>query len=192
MQKRFQKRIATRRNNASRPSRRASSESSDNELQDLFLDELADIYNAEQQLTKALPKMARAAEAEELREAFEVHLGETRGQISRIEEAARTLGVSIKRKKCKGMEGLIEESEEMIEEQEDSSAIDATLIASAQKVEHYEIASYGTLCAWAKILRHNQALNFLKQNLSEEKATDDKLTMLAESLANLKAEQESQ
>src|SRR5438477_2695063 len=114
-----------------------------NELHELFLDELADIYNAEQQLTKALPKLAKAAKSEELRETFEMHLEETRNQINRLEQVAESVGGAVKRKKCQGMEGLIEEGEEMMDEKEDSAALDAALILAPQKVEHYEIASYG-------------------------------------------------
>jgi len=118
-----------------------------NELHELFLNELADVYNAEQQLTKALPKMAKAANSDELRVAFESHLEETKEHISRLEQVVESLDESLKRKKCKAMEGLIEEGEEMLEEMEDSSPLDAALIIAAQKVEHYEIASYGGLCA---------------------------------------------
>jgi len=116
-----------------------------------------------------------------------MHVEETRGQIARIEQVARVLGESLKRKKCKGMEGLIEEGQEMMEEKEDSSALDAALIAAAQKVEHYEIATYGTLCTWAELMGHREALKLLKQTLSEEEATDQKLTEIAESVANVKA-----
>jgi ferritin-like metal-binding protein YciE len=161
-----------------------------NALHDLFLDELADIYNAEQQLTKALPKMAQAAKSPELREAFQSHLEETENQITRIEEAVHALGESLKRKKCKAMEGLIEEGEEMMEEKEDSAALDASLILSAQKVEHYEIASYGGLCSWAELMGHTEALELLKDNLNEEKAADEKLTGIAESMSNLEAKQQ--
>lgn len=158
------------------------------ELQELFLDELADIYNAEQQLTKALPKMARAAQHPELRQGFQTHFQETEGQIARLEQAAQALGESIKRKTCKAMKGLIEEGSEMMQEKKGSAALDAALIAAAQKVEHYEIASYGTLCAWAKQMNHDEALELLHETLEEEKATDEKLTHLAESLANIEAE----
>ena len=163
-----------------------------NELHDLFMDELADIYNAEQQLTKALPDMAEAARSDELREAFESHLEETRNQISRIEDAVHALGETLPKRKCKGMEGLLEEAEEMMEEKEDSAALDAALIAGAQKVEHYEIAAYGTLCAWAELLRHDEALQLLKENLNEEEATDKRLTEIAETVANLEAEEQEQ
>lgn len=161
----------------------------ENELQELFLDELADIYNAEQQLTKALPKMAKAARNEELRQGFETHLQETEGQIARLEQVVEALGESMKRKTCKAMKGLIEEGSEMMQELKGSPALDAALIAAAQKVEHYEIASYGTLCAWAKQMGHNEALELLHETLEEERATDEKLTQLAENLANVEAEQ---
>lgn len=165
-------------------------QSQGNELHELFLDELADIYSAEQQLTKVLPKMAKAAQSEELREAFETHLQETENQISRLEQVAESLGETIKRKTCKAMKGLIEEGNEMMQEKKGSSAIDATLIASAQKVEHYEIASYGTLCAWAKLMNHDQALELLHETLEEEKSADEKLTTIAESVGNIEAEQD--
>jgi len=163
-------------------------DSSQNDLHELFLDEFADIYNAEKQLTKALPKMAKAAQTPELRQAFETHLRETENQINRLEQAIETLDESLKRKKCKAMEGLLEEGKEILEEQKGSSALDAGLIAAAQKVEHYEIASYGTLCRWAEMMGHTEALNLLKQNLAEEKATDEKLTQVAERTANVQAQ----
>jgi ferritin-like metal-binding protein YciE len=164
--------------------------SQENELQELFLEELADLYNAEQQLTKALPKMAKAAQLDELRQAFESHLEETENHISRLEQVVETFGESMKRKACKGMKGLIEEGSETMQEHKDSRGIDAILIASAQKVEHYEIASYGTLCAWAKMLNQNEALELLQETLQEEKTADEKLTQIAESVANLEAERE--
>ena len=166
-------------------------ESKQNGLHEAFLDELADIYNAEQQLIKALPKMAKAARNDELRQAFEMHLEETEEQAQRIEEAAEALGEALQRKKCKGMEGLLEEGEDMMKEYKDNPALDAILIASAQKVEHYEIAAYGTLCAWAEQMGHSEVVEILETNLEEEKATDEKLTQLAESVANPEAEQES-
>ena len=161
-----------------------------NELHELFLDELADIYNAEQQLTKALPKLAKAAKSEELREAFEMHFEETRNQINRLEQVAESVGGAVKRKKCQGMEGLIEEGEEMMDEKEDSAALDAALILAAQKVEHYEIASYGGLRAWAELMGHTEAVDLLQETLDEEKAADEKLNHIAESSANAQAEQQ--
>jgi ferritin-like metal-binding protein YciE len=184
------KRQSTPRNKTGKTRARTSAGSGDEtDLQKLFLDELADIYNAEQQLTKALPKMAKAAESDELRQAFEDHLQETTNQISRLDEVFRGLGESVKRKTCKGMQGLVEEGKEIMEEHEGSEALDAALIASAQKVEHYEIASYGTLCAWAELMGHSEALELLKENMGEEEAADEKLTQLAESSANQRAEQ---
>jgi ferritin-like metal-binding protein YciE len=162
----------------------------DNDLHELFLDELADVHNAEQQLTKALPKMAKTAESDELRRAFEEHLQQTREHVSRLEQVAKNLGESIKRKTCAAMKGLVEESEDLMKEQKDSAALDAALIAAAQKVEHYEIASYGTLMAWAKQMGHDEAVELLKETLDEEKAADDKLTSVAESIANQKAQAE--
>jgi ferritin-like metal-binding protein YciE len=162
----------------------------DNALHELFLSELADVYNAEQQLTKALPKMAKAAESDELREAFESHLEETREHASRLEEVVKQLDESLKRKTCAAMKGLIEEANDLQKEQEDSSALDAALIAAAQKVEHYEIASYGTLVAWAERMGHDEAAELLQQTLEEEKSADEKLTSVAENLANQKAQAE--
>ena len=156
-------------------------------LEKLFIDELADIYNAETQLTKALPKMAKAAQSEELRAAFEEHLDQTREQINRLDQVFESLGESLKKKTCKGMKGLIEEGNEMAEEFEGDIALDAALICAAQKVEHYEIASYGCLCTWAKELGHDDALDLLQENLDEEKETDEKLTELAASSRNVEA-----
>ena len=168
----------------------ARNESGENHFHELFLEELSDVYSAEQQITKALPKMAKAAESEELRQAFEQHLQETQGQIARLDQVFESLGESKKRKTCKGMEGLLEEGREMMEEQDGKPSVDAALIAAAQKVEHYEIASYGTLCAWAEQMGHTDALQLLKQNIQEEETTDERLTELAESLANQRAEQD--
>ena len=162
----------------------------DNDLNELFLDELADLLSAEQQLTKALPKMAKAAESDELREAFESHLSETEEQIARLEKVAEALDEKLKKKTCAAMKGLLEEAEELMTEQKDTSALDAALIAAAQKVEHYEIASYGTVCAWAKQLGLKDAAETLGETLDEERAADEKLTELAEASANAKAESE--
>ena len=194
MKKRSGKNRSSSRSNKNTTRRNQSESESDqggmnNELHELFLEELADIYNAETQLTKALPKMARAAESEELRAAFEEHLQQTEEQISRLDQVYESLGESMKRKTCKAMQGLIEEGSEVMQEYKGSSAIDAALIAAAQKIEHYEIASYGTLCTWAEQMDHQDALDFLKQNIDEEEATDERLTELAESIANERAEQ---
>jgi ferritin-like metal-binding protein YciE len=156
----------------------------DQELHQLFLDELADVYDAEKQLTKALPKMAKAAQSDELREAFESHLHETEDHVSRLEQIAESLGDKLKRKSCKAMRGLVDEGSDLIKEKKGSSALDAGLIAAAQKVEHYEIASYGSLCAWAEKMGHADELELLKATLAEEKAADEKLTEVAESSAN--------
>jgi len=159
-----------------------------NDLHELFLDELADVYNAEQQLTKALPKLAKSAQSEELREAFESHLEETRQHVTRLEDVAKSLDETLKRKTCAAMKGLVEEANEIIQEQKDSTALDAALIAAAQKAEHYEIASYGTLVAWAEEMGHQEAVDLLTATLDEEKTADEKLTSIAESSANQKAE----
>ena len=167
-----------------------NTENMDTDLHRLFLDELADVYSAEQQLTKALPKMAKNAESDELREAFEQHLEQTQEHVSRLEQVFETLNESAKRKTCQAMKGLVTEGEEIMREQKDSSALDAALIAAAQKVEHYEIASYGTLVAWAEQMGHNEAAELLGETLEEEKMTDDRLTSIAESLANQRAQAE--
>jgi ferritin-like metal-binding protein YciE len=166
----------------------SENEEMDSDLHELFLDELADILNAEQQLTKALPKMAEAAESDELRAAFESHLEETQQHVARLEQVFKSLDEPVKSKTCKAMKGLLEEGDELMEELEDSSALDAGLIAAAQKVEHYEIASYGTVCAWAEQMGHTDALELLQETLAEEKAADEKLTEIALSTANEEAE----
>ncbi len=150
-------------------------------LRETLLSELADVYDAEKQITKALPKMAKAAEHEELKEAFETHLEETERQIERLDEVFEALGEKPKGKKCKAMQGIIAEGEEMIKNDEG----DAALIAAAQKVEHYEIATYGSLVSWARLLEEEEAADLLEQTLDEEKATDEKLTETAESAINV-------
>ena len=161
-----------------------SDEPMDNDLHELFVDELSDLYSAEKQLTKALPKMLKAAQSEELKSAIESHLTETEGHVERLEQVFQALGEKIKRKTCAAMEGLVEEASELLQEQKGKSSLDAAIIAAAQKVEHYEIASYGTVRAWAEQMGHNDAAELLKATLDEESATDDKLTEIAESLAN--------
>ena len=156
-------------------------------LEDLFLHELSDIYSAEKQMTKALPRLARAAENTDLQAAFTAHLEETHGQIERIDQAVELLGLKLKRIKCAAMEGLVDEGKETIEAVEKGPVRDAALIGGAQKVEHYEIASYGTLCELGKQLGYADAVKLLKETLAEEKATDAKLTLLAESGANARA-----
>jgi ferritin-like metal-binding protein YciE len=153
-------------------------------LEKLFLEELRDIYNAEKQITRALPRMAKAAESPELQQAFTKHLKETEGQIQRLEQVFKELGQAVRGKKCKGMEGLIEEGKEKLEEEGEAEVVDAALIASAQKVEHYEIATYGCLRTYASLLGYSEAERLLQQNLQEEEAADKKLTQLGESGIN--------
>ena len=163
-----------------------------NGLHELFLEELADVYNAEQQLTKALPKLAKAAQNEDLREAFESHLEETENHVSRLEQVFESLDESPKRKKCKGMEGIIKEGQEVLSEHKQSDELDAALIAAAQKTEHYEIATYGCLCTWAQEMGHDKAVDLLKETLEEEKAADVKLTGIAKSSSNPHARSEEE
>lgn len=158
-------------------------------IEELFIHELSDVYSAEKQMTKALPRLAKAAESEELSAAFEAHLEETQGQIERIDQVVELLGIKLKRIKCAAMEGLVEEGKEVIEQIDPGPLRDAALIGGAQKVEHYEIASYGTLCALAKQLGYKDAIPLLQETLDEEKATDEKLTMLAEGGGNQRAAQ---
>ncbi|MDQ0008167.1 ferritin-like metal-binding protein YciE [Luteibacter jiangsuensis] len=160
-------------------------------IEDLFIHELSDIYSAEKQLTKALPRLARAATAPELKQAFETHLEETQGQVERIDQIVEALGIRLKRIKCAAMEGLVEEGKEVIEEVDAGALRDAALIGGAQKVEHYEIASYGTLSAIAKQLGYKDALPLLQATLKEEKATDEKLTILADQVGNQRAAEKS-
>ncbi|MDR6787834.1 ferritin-like metal-binding protein YciE [Sphingomonas sp. BE138] len=157
-------------------------------LDDLFLHQLQDIYYAENQITKALPKMIEKATAVELKQGFETHLRETEGQIARLEQAFEALGQKPKAVTCPAIDGIIKEANEVAGEVADKSVLDAALIASAQAVEHYEITRYGTLIAWAKQLGHTQVVSLLQATLDEEKATDDKLTTMAESTTNRKAE----
>lgn len=156
-------------------------------LEDLFVHELSDVHSAERQITKALPRLARAAENPELAAAFEAHLEETNGQIERLDQVVEQLGIRLKRIKCAAMEGLVEEGKEIIDTIEKGPVRDAALVGGAQKVEHYEIAAYGTLCALARALGYTDALKLLKATLEEEKATDEKLTVLAESGGNQRA-----
>ena len=153
------------------------------ELRDSLIKELGDIYDAEQQLVKALPKMAQAASSTELKEALEGHLRETQEQVERLKEAFETLGVPVKSKPCKAMQGLIAEAEQGIKDTDG----DAALIAMAQKIEHYEIASYGTLRSWASLLEEEDIADLLADTLDEEKGCDEQLTEIAESTANIEA-----
>lgn len=149
-------------------------------LREALVDEIRDIYNAEKQLTKALPKMAKAAASEELREAFETHLEETEGQITRLERVFELLDQKPRGKHCAGMAGIIEEGNEKLQEDLEEAVLDACLIAAAQRVEHYEISAYGTAIAWAEALELQEVCDVLNESLEEEKATDEKLTALAE------------
>jgi ferritin-like metal-binding protein YciE len=151
-------------------------------LKELYIDELKDLYSAETQLVKALPKMAKAASSDELRQGFEEHLEQTKGHVERLEKVFKTLGESPKGKTCKGMQGLIEEGAEVIGEDFEGSLMDAALIGAAQRVEHYEIAAYGTVCAFAKELEESDQASMLNKTLGEEKETDEKLTELAEQI----------
>jgi ferritin-like metal-binding protein YciE len=158
-------------------------------LRDLYVEELKDLYNAEAQLVKTLPKLAKAADNEGLRRAFEQHLEKTKGHAQRIEQIFEALDESPKGKRCVGMEGLIEEGSEMLEKDADPNTLDAALILAAQKVEHYEIVGYGSLCAYAKTLGEQEALDLLTQTLDEEKQADEELTGLAEGIVNMEAAQ---
>jgi ferritin-like metal-binding protein YciE len=156
-------------------------------LHDAFVDELRDAYDAEKQITRALPKMARAASSPDLQTAFESHLEETREQITRLEEVFASLEEKVRGKHCDGMAGIIEEGKSVMEEDFDAATMDACLIASAQRVEHYEMAAYGTLVAWARAMGHTEAAELLEQTLDEEKAADEKLTTIAEDGVNREA-----
>ncbi len=157
-------------------------------LDDLFLDGLKDIYYAEKQILKALPKMARAAQLEEAKQGFLQHRDETQGQIERLERVFEIIGKTARGKTCEAIQGIIAEAEEIIESFKDSPALDAGLIASAQAVEHYEIARYGTLVAWDGQLGIDEGVPLLQANLDEEGATDKKLTKLAATVANPKSQ----
>jgi ferritin-like metal-binding protein YciE len=160
-------------------------------MDELFMDEIRDLYDAEKQLTKALPKMAQWSASDELREAFESHLEETRGQVERLEQIFESLEEKASGKKCAAMAGLIKEAEELASEAEESSVRDAGLIAAAQKVEHYEMSGYGSARTHAQILGHSDAVSLLEQTLKEEKAADRKLNTIAESMVNEEAVSES-
>jgi ferritin-like metal-binding protein YciE len=159
-------------------------------LHDLFEDQIKDLYSAENQLIRALPKMAKNATNPQLRTAFERHLEETRNQAARLEQIAEELDFTPKGKKCVGMEGLIEEGKEVMSEFEEDT-LDAGMIGAAQKVEHYEIAAYGTARAHAELLGYTKAARLLQQTLDEEGRTDKKLSQLAESIVNVEALQEA-
>ena len=153
-------------------------------LRDALVEEIRDLYNAEKQLVKALPKMAKGATSEELRDALESHLDETENQVTRLERVFELLDEKPRGKHCAGMEGIVEEGSEKLQEDMEDMVLDACLIASAQKVEHYEMAAYGTVIAWAEALGLNEVRDVLNETLEEEKAADKKLTALAESGIN--------
>lgn len=156
-------------------------------LHDAFVDELRDAYDAEKQLTKALAKLAKAASSPQLRDAFETHLDETQGHIQRLEQVFESLEEKPRGKHCDGIAGIIEEGKSVMDEDFDDTTMDACLIAAGQRAEHYEMAAYGTLIAWAGAMGHTQATKLLQQNLNEEKAADKKLSSLAESGINQSA-----
>jgi ferritin-like metal-binding protein YciE len=160
-------------------------------LQDLLVETLRDTYNAEKQLVKALPKMAKAATSDELQAAFTDHLEVTRQQVTRLEQVFQELDVPVRGKHCVAMEGLIEEGKEIMEEDHDPDVMDAGIIAAAQKVEHYEIAAYGTLRTWAEMLGFTRAAALLQQSLDEESDADEKLSQLAMTQVNVRAEEGS-
>jgi len=156
-------------------------------LHDAFIDELRDAYDAEKQLLKALPKLAKAATSPDLSQAFLTHRDETQGHIAKLEEVFGTIDEKVRGKHCDGIAGIIEEGKAAMEEDFDETTMDAVLIASGQRAEHYEMAAYGTLVAWAKAMGHDDAADLLQQILDEEKATDEKLSALAEGGINQEA-----
>src|SRR5918996_795438 len=160
-----------------------------NPLEELLVDELKDLYSAEKQIVQALPRMAKAVSSPELRRAFERHLEETKRQVQRLDQIGGDLDIRLTGKKCKGMEGLIAEGKDLMEEDLDENALDAGIIGAAQKVEHYEIAAYGTARTHAEMLGYRRVAKLLQQTLNEEGATDKKLTQLAESVVNYEAVQ---
>ena len=160
-------------------------------LQKLYVDELKDLYSAEKQILQALPRMAKKASNPQLRQAFEEHLAVTRTHVERLDRIFERLERSPRGKKCKGMEGLLEEGKEVMQEDMDPEVLDAALIAAAQRVEHYEIAGYGTVRSYARLLREDEDARLLQQTLDEEGEADQKLTQLAESSINVEAMQEA-
>ena len=159
-------------------------------LHDLWVHELKDLYSAERQLIQALPKMAKAATSDELRTALENHLAETEEQATRIEQILESFGESPKGQKCAGMEGLLEEGKDFLKEDADADVLDAGIIVNAQKVEHYEIATYGAVCEYARMMGHTEALQLLEQTLEEEKNADQLLNQIAEGGINALAERD--
>jgi ferritin-like metal-binding protein YciE len=161
------------------------------QLADLFHDTLKDIYFAEKKILAALPKMAKAAQSEELRAAFEKHEGETKAQVGRLEQVFAEIGEKPQGKTCDAIMGILDEGKEIMDEYKGSPALDAGMLAAAQAVEHYEISRYGTLCAWAEELGHDKSVKLLKQTLGEEEATDATLSELAESVISQQAQVEA-
>ena len=153
-------------------------------LHDAFLDELRDVYDAEKQIIKALPKIIKTVSSEDLREGLEQHLEETKAQVYRLEQVFEQLDEKPRGKHCDGMAGILDEGKKMMEEDLDDPALDAALIGGCQRVEHYEIAAYGTLVSWARAMGHNEAADLLQETLDEEKAADEKLTQVAEAGLN--------
>jgi ferritin-like metal-binding protein YciE len=151
-------------------------------LRELYIEELKDLYSAENQLVKALPKLAKAANSDELRQGFEEHLDQTRGHVERLDQIFEQLDENPKGKKCAGMEGLVKEGSEVMDEDYEDSLMDAALIGAAQRVEHYEIAAYGTVVAFAELLGEDEQRGLLEQTLQEEKETDEKLTELSKEI----------
>jgi len=160
-------------------------------LHDAFIDELRDAYDAEKQLTKALPKLAKAASSSELRSVFEKHLEETRGHVTRLEQVFESTDEPAKSKHCEGIAGIVEEGKSILDEDFEGTTMDACLVAAGQRAEHYEMAAYGTLVAWARAMGHVEAADLLQQTLEEEKAADRKLTALAEDGINQDAAEEA-
>lgn len=160
-------------------------------LQEKLVDEIRDLYHAEKQLVKALPKMAKAATHEDLREGFEMHLEETREHVTRLEEVFEAMGEKVRAKNCPGMAGIIQEGSALMQDEASGAVMDAALIAAAQRAEHYEIGAYGTCIAWARLLGMDNVVSLLEQTIEEEKATDKKLTALAEQEVNLNAASEA-
>ena len=159
-------------------------------LEDLMVEQLRDVLYSERQIIKSLPKMAKKATSKELRAAFEEHLQETEGQVERLEQVFEKLDKAARAKRCEAMDGIMDEAKSLMEEEAEPPALDAGMIAAAQKVEHYEIATYGTLATWAKQLGYDDVAKLLAQTLQEEKQADQKLSRLAESSINLRAERE--
>jgi ferritin-like metal-binding protein YciE len=165
---------------------------SKNSLKELYVEELKDLFSAENQLTKALPKMAKAASSDELRQGFEAHLEQTQGHVQRLQQIFAQLGEKATGKKCLGMEGLIKEGAEVMGEDFEDAMMDAALISAAQRVEHYEIAGYGSVIAYAELLGESEQASLLKETLEEEKETDEKLTELAKDINAQAQEGESE